>query len=189
MGAIGRKLGVETHSAGCCLRSSALVLQVKVTGGCPSCQSPRHIWAPCPSCFLCPLCYLLVCLPGQGIWCLWFSPLLQQRFNCMWALLWFWLLGWLGAFLTLGVYVVEAGVLDGLPRRSILVRLWPRFPKKPWALFEASFLSGASPPHTCTGCLCLQERLEERSLLPSLELAGISAACWRGRAGGSVCQL
>ncbi|XP_040107243.1 mitogen-activated protein kinase 1 [Oryx dammah] len=65
------------------------------------------------------------------------------------------------------------GVLDGLPRRNILVRLRPRFPEKPWALFEASFLSGASPPHTCTGCLCLQERLEERSLLPSLERADL----------------
>lgn len=43
LGAVGRRLGVETHCAGCCLWSSALVLQVKVTRGCPSCQSPSHL--------------------------------------------------------------------------------------------------------------------------------------------------
>lgn len=43
LGAIGRKLGVETNSEGCCFLSSDLILQVKVIRGCPFLAVPHHI--------------------------------------------------------------------------------------------------------------------------------------------------
>ena len=52
----------------------------------------------------------------QGIQSLWFLPLLQQHFKLHMGFVLIWLLGGLGALLTFGVYVVQAGVLNGCAR-------------------------------------------------------------------------
>lgn len=60
--------------------------------------------------------FLLSFCLRQGIQSLWFLLLLQQHFKLHVGFVLIWLLGGLGALLTIGVYVVQAGVLNGCAR-------------------------------------------------------------------------
>lgn len=144
--------------------------------------APHQISAFCPclcvSCFLLPVITLFFSALSSGV----FLPSLQEHFEMYVGLFSFFLVFYyIGGYYWPSVYVVEAGMLNGLVQ-SLHWKIslshassmpFQSTPEKSWALFESCF------------------PLRPISITPSLPgtLLGISTTCLKGRTSRSIFHL